>query len=390
MVRDIFIEIDQYRFSKHDRSVNGDVTLTRKLANDRVVSILCDGLGSGVEANVLASFTASMGIEYMEENLTITRTAELIMDALPLCPERKISYSTFSIADLNRNGDLRLIEHGNPPFLLFRHEKMIPLNNNELYRDRWKNRRLQYAQFQASVGDRVILMSDGVTQSGLGSKKWPMGCGYDHIVNYTGKIIEKKRNISASELSKKICENALENDCFLAGDDITCLVMYIRKPRVVRILTGPPVDPQRDLEFAWLLKDWDGKCAICGGTTANIVERELGRKSTVIFDTIDPVVPVTSEMENVDLVTEGCITLSRCAELLENKDLLIKNKNGAVLLRDLLLTSDIIEFYVGTRINQAHQDPDLPVELDIRRNMIKKICTLLQKEYLKETIIRYF
>ena len=33
---------------------------------------------------------------------------------------------------------------------------------------------------------------------------------------------------------------------------------------------------------------------------------------------------------------------------------------------------------VGTHVNEAHQDPNLPVELDIRRNIIKKITSLLE------------
>lgn len=391
MEKEVFIEVDTWRYSKHDRSVSGDVTLTRKMGDRRVISILCDGLGSGVEANVLASFTASMGIEYMtEENLTISNAAELIMDALPVCPTRKISYSTFSIADLNLDFDLRIIEHGNPPFLLFRGHTPVLQNCEELSRPRWQNRKLQYVHLKAQVGDRVILMSDGVTQSGLGSKKWPMGCGNDRVCQFISDKIKSDPEISARELSRFICNEALLNDCFKAGDDITCLIMYLRQPRILRILTGPPVDQKKDADYANLLRNWSGKCAICGGTTANIIERELKRTSTVNLDSIDPVVPATSNMEGVDLVTEGCITLGCCASILESGDLTSSNSNGAVMLRDLLLSSDIIEFNVGTRINQAHQDPDLPIELDIRRNMIKKICSILEKDHLKETIIRYF
>lgn len=390
MGKDVFIDVDSWRYSKHGRSVNGDVTLTRKVGGGRIISILCDGLGSGVEANVLASFTASMGIEYMAEDKTVSSAAELIMDALPVCPTRKISYSTFSIADLSVDYNLRIIEHGNPPFIIFRGDTPVQQNCQELHRPRWQNRKLQYAHLNVKIGDRVILMSDGVTQSGLGSKKWPMGCGFDRVCQFISEKIRLEPQISSGELCRFICNEALVNDCFYAGDDITCLIMYIRQPRVLRILTGPPVDPKKDSEYANILRDWKGKCVICGGTTANIVERELKRTSTVNMQSIDPVVPATSDMDGVDLVTEGCITLGCCAGILESGDLTSSRQNGAVMLRDLLLSSDIIEFYVGTRINQAHQDPDLPLELDIRRNMIKKICSILETKHFKETYIRYF
>ena len=57
---------------------------------------------------------------------------------------------------------------------------------------------------------------------------------------------------------------------------------------------------------------------------------------------------------------------------------------------DLFLDSDRIKFVVGTKINEAHQDPNMPVELEIRRNVVKKIAALLQDEYLKEVSIQYF
>ena len=54
----------------------------------------------------------------------------------------------------------------------------------------------------------------------------------------------------------------------------------------------------------------------------------------------------------------------------------------------LMLQSDIVEFVVGTRINEAHQDPNVPVELDLRRNIIRKIASLLETRYLKETAVQ--
>ncbi|MFP4013199.1 MAG: SpoIIE family protein phosphatase [Chitinispirillaceae bacterium] len=387
--QEVFIEIGHSSHSKYRNAVSGDVFLTRKLEQGRVVSILCDGLGSGVEANVLASFTASMGIEYMSSDLQIKRAAELVMDALPLCPSRKISYSTFSIADVSLAGDIRIIEHGNPPFLFFRGNTSVFKETREMHFPRWKKRSLNYARFGAEIGDRLIIMSDGVTQSGMGSDSWPMGYGSEKVSELVHNYIRKCPDVSANDLAGIICNNSLRVDGSKAGDDISCTVIYIRRPRRMRVLTGPPFDPNRDTEYASLLKKYDGRCVICGGTTANIVERELGVEAEMDLTCIDPVVPAVSYMKGVDLITEGCITLSRLAEMLE-KGQPGKGKNGATMLRDLFLDCDVIEFYVGTRINQSHQDPSLPIELDIRRNVIKKIASLLESKYLKETMIRFY
>ena len=66
-----------------------------------------------------------------------------------------------------------------------------------------------------------------------------------------------------------------------------------------------------------------------------------------------------------------------------------EKQNAAVRLTKLLLGSDKIDFVVGTKINIAHQDPNLPMELEIRRNIVKKIFRILQDRYLKEISVRY-
>ena len=51
---------------------------------------------------------------------------------------------------------------------------------------------------------------------------------------------------------------------------------------------------------------------------------------------------------------------------------------------DLILKSDEISIIIGTRINIAHQDPTLPVELEIRRTVVKRIARILEEKFLKE------
>ena len=104
--------------------------------------------------------------------------------------------------------------------------------------------------------------------------------------------------------------------------------------------------------------------------------------------TFDPNIPMASIMQGIDLVTEGILTLTEVYRMLkegidEDKD------NAAVRLAKLLLDSDRIDFVIGTKINEAHQDPNLPMELDIRRNIVKKIFRLLQSKFLKEISVKY-
>jgi hypothetical protein len=105
---------------------------------------------------------------------------------------------------------------------------------------------------------------------------------------------------------------------------------------------------------------------------------------------MDPRIPPAAKMPGVDLVTEGTLTLGEVARVLESDTPVDQLRvNAARRLLHMLLDSDIVQFVVGTRINEAHQDPNIPVELDLRRNIVKRIAVQLEQKYLKQTSIRY-
>jgi hypothetical protein len=384
-----FIEADHCQVRKHGQNIAGDVFLSKKEDNgQRVISVLADGLGSGVEACVLASLTAQMAMEYVAGNIDTRKAAEIVMDALPICPNRKISYSTFTIVDTKIEGATRIIEHGNPRFLLIRNGECVDFPHVILREERWNGRRLAYSELRTTFGDRILFFSDGITQSGIGSEQYPFGWGVENVKSFVSDVVSARPEISARFLSQLLVKEALDNDGDSAGDDITCGVIYIRQPRQLLVLTGPPYDQNRDMEFANLVEMHKGKTVICGGTTANIIARLLKRSVTMDLSYVDPEVPCTSDMEGIDLVTEGCLTLGKTAEMLET-GVISTRYNGATRFANMLLQNDIIHFVVGTRINEAHQNPNLPVELDIRRNVVKKIVSLLREKYLKDVRIDY-
>jgi hypothetical protein len=390
MKADKFIDVDVCQIAKTGQNISGDVFISRKEDDgNRVVSVLADGLGSGVEAATLAALTSAMAMEYITSNIPVLRAAEIIMDALPLDPERHISYAMFSLVDARLDGETRIIEYGNPPFLLIRDGEWVPVKAQTLRRERWGNRQLNYWQIPTQVGDRIVLFTDGVTQSGIGSDEYPLGWGLEKTREFVLNQVRKEPEISARMLARRVLERSMNNDGRKAGDDITCSVIYFRHPRRILVLTGPPFANERDREYAQRLSTFKGKRIICGGTTANIVARELNCEVTTDLTALDPEVPCMSRMDGADLVTEGTLTLSKVAQVLETGRI-SHRRNGADRMVEMLLESDSIEFLIGTRINEAHQDPMLPVELDIRRNVIKKIRRLLEEKYLKETHLEFF
>ena len=388
-----FVEVDFYQKFKEKQLVGGDTFLSRRCRDElRTISVLSDGLGSGVKANVLSTLTSTMALNYITNHFDIEKTAQVIMKTLPVCKTRKISYSTFSIVDIDESMHTRIVEYDNPPFVLIRDNAVlqIPKSTVKLGVRESKTDYLHFSDFQARQGDCIILFSDGVTQSGMGSKMYPLGWGDDAARDYILRLFMDGQNLSARSLSREIVQQAFANDQYIARDDITCGVIYVREPRELLVMTGPPIDKHKDHELARIVDDFTGKKVICGGTTAGIVSRELGRKIVVDITDINPTVPPVSNMDGVDLITEGTITMGKVIEFLESGKLPNPQKpNGAMRMVDLLLNSDIIHFVVGTKINDAHQDPNVPVELEIRRNIIKRIRNLLENKYLKETRLQF-
>ncbi len=398
-----FIEVGHWCVSKHGQGAPGDTFLSRKQEGEgRLISVLSDGLGSGIKAGVLSTLTATMALKFVESEIPPDRAANIIMNTLPVCRERGISYATFTLVDIQPGAAVRIVEYDNPDYVLVRESTVVePIKDSATIQRKHKQsapvreETLFYSDFKARPGDRLVFFSDGVTQSGMGSRTHPLGWGAVEVREFILEAVAAAPSVSARDLARSIVGRAHLNDGLAAKDDISCAVVYFRHPRELLIMTGPPVSPERDGELVREFLEFPGKKIVCGGTTANIVSRGTGKPLRIDMKNLDPLVPPTSIMEGADLVTEGIITLGRVAELLErgfpagDPRVAGERPNGATKLVDLVLDSDRITFVVGTKINEAHQDPNMPVELEIRRNVVKKIQGLLTERYLKEAVIRY-
>ncbi len=387
---EIFLEVDFDQRCKDGQYICGDTFLSRKSpSGKRVISVLSDGLGSGVKANILSSMTATMASRFAESNMEFLHSAEIMMDALPVCRIRQISYATFTIVDSALHGWTRIIEMDNPECFLIRNGDIVPQIRREISSERWKDRKIRMGEVYTIPEDRLILLSDGVTQAGMGSRPHPLGWRDSGVREFVLRTVRSSPDISARQLSHRVIEETLLHEPHgLPGDDMTCAVMFFRRPRRLLLLSGPPYDKGKDAEYAMILGGFKGKKVICGGTTADIVARELKRTIRMDLRSARRGYPPESSMDGVDLVTEGILTLTRACKIIERLEDGVP-VDPASRLVELFMESDRITFVVGTRINEAHQDPSLPVELEIRRNIVRNLAHLLETRHLKETEIRY-
>ncbi|WP_320122595.1 SpoIIE family protein phosphatase [uncultured Sphaerochaeta sp.] len=396
-MNDVFIDVDYAQIYKHGQKIGGDVfLLSRQDASAQIVCTLSDGLGSGVKANVLASLTARMAHKLSFSPMDLTRSAKIIMNTLPVCKERKISYATFTIADLRRSNTdevlVNLVEYDNPSALMFQGCTPVQWEREkiDLRRDgAFKQEVLEHSHLKLSVGSRLLIFSDGVTQAGMG-KSLPLGWRLEGVRSFAQQVIERDPDISSHDLAREVVSHAHRLDRLSAKDDITCMVVYVRKPRRTLVVTGPPFKQEQDSLLVEKIQRFEGKRIVSGGTTAQIVSRILNRQLKVDMSCWSPQVPPCSMMEGLDLVTEGMLTLSKVATALEQKKPAYTLPNDAVKkFIQVMQESDQVHFIVGTKINEAHQDPSIPVEIGIRRTLIGRLQRALEDNYLKETSLEY-
>ena len=384
----MFIDIACSQKKKYNQNAYGDFFASNRFPNmNRVVAVLSDGLGSGIKANILACMTATMLLKFMENHSDIEKSCEIIMNSLPVCKVRGISYSTFSAIDCFEDGKAKIVEEGNPDFIWIRNGEVLKPECQTIQSKDFKNRRMKVYNIKLEKYDRIIFCSDGATQVAIGSKRYPLGLERSGLIKIILNKLEQEPEISSKDLSEYLVKQIeLIAPNKELKDDTSILSIYCRDPRKSLIFTGPPFHGEKDSYYAKTFMEFKGKKAIAGGTTANIISRELNIPVVAKLSMNAGKLPGISEMEGIDLVTEGILTLTKTLEYLESGN---AEENAAKTLMNFLLDSDVISFLVGAQMNKAHYDPNLPIEIEIRKNIIKQMAKVLEEKYLKKVDVQF-
>ncbi len=384
----MFIDIDCSQKKKYNQNAYGDFFKSERFTDmNRLVAVLSDGLGSGIKADILACMTSTMLLKFLKENADIEKSCEIIMNSLPVCKVRGISYSTFSAIDCYDDGKAIIVEEGNPDFIWIRDGEVLKPECTIIESKNFKNRKMRVYDIRLELNDRIIFCSDGATQVAMGTKTYPLGLERDGLINIILSKLKMDKNISSSELSNYLIKQIelIAPDKKLL-DDTSIVSIYCREPRESLVFTGPPYHIEKDNYYANTFKNFKGKKAIAGGTTANIISRELNIPVKTDLSLNVGNLPGIYCMDGVDLVTEGILTLTKTMEYLEDNN--YQNDAAGKLMR-FMLDSDCISFLVGAQLNQAHYDPNLPIEIEIRKNIVRKIAKILEDKYLKKVKVQF-
>ncbi len=347
--------------------------------------VLSDGLGSGVKASILSTLTTRIAQRMLDEGLPLGEVVQTVSATLPICRVRKIAYSTFAIAQLFAEGYVKLVTFDSPPPLLIRGGRLQQLGCE---RRRLSDKVIHDYSCSLLAGDWLVLVTDGVLNAGIGGA-YPLGWGWDSLGGYLETHVHEE--LSAEGLAEKITDVVCHLYEGRPGDDVTVVAVKTRRKRVVALLAGPPVDPADDSKAVEAWSRVAGHRVVCGGTTANIAARELGRAVDVELHTATEQVPATGRIEGVDLVTEGTLTLTKALEIIrsgEPEAQLRLRVDGASRLAALLTGADEVRVFAGRAINPAHQNPNLPRQLGLKIQLIEALVNHL-KSCGKEVYLEY-
>jgi hypothetical protein len=391
---DFHVEIDVQQKRPKGEIACGDVFQSDMSRGEgRNILVLSDGIGHGIKASVLGTLTATMAVKYTKMHTKPEIATRIIMNALPKSSDGKENYATFTIIEMDLDRHVRITNYDNPRVLIIRNGKSLLPVETELKIRGEENlgKLLRCREYTALKEDRLIFLSDGITQSGLGSNQYSMGWGLDKIEEFAISQIKRMEDISATKLARKIINQAVMNDNFELKDDATCGVIYFREPRKFMLITGPPFYKVKDFDFVGRINNFKGKKIICGGTTAEIIARELNIEVKIQHIRKEKnALPPAAKMEGFELISEGILTLGKVEELLESydSDTRLGDTPPEEIVK-LLLQHDVIDVIVGTRINWAHQDPEQPIELELRKYVVKRIVQILRLKFFKKVMIEY-
>lgn len=390
-MNDLCVDIGYKSINHHGEQLCGDhVDVVEQNENSTVI-VLADGLGSGVKASILSTLTSKIISTMMAAGLPIDECVATIAATLPVCSVRGVAYSTFTIMHLINNENIEIIQYDNPQVIMLRNGTNYDYPKTEVSID---GKKIYKSTIHFQENDIFVAMSDGCPHAGIGLS-YNFGWKREDIIAFME--VMAMNGLTAKNLATMLvdeCNKLYGNE---PGDDATACIVKIRKREPINLLFGPPSNPDDVNRMMALFFSKEGKHIICGGTTSSIAAKYLGKplQATLSFEKSD--VPPIAKIEGVDLVTEGVITVNKVVEYA--KDYLVDNelyeqwyfkKDGASLICHLLFEEATdINFYVGRAINPAHQNPDLPINFNIKMNLVEELSKSL-REMGKRIKVSYF
>ena len=381
-MNNLFADIGYRSINHYGEELCGDhVDVIDQNEENSTVIVLADGLGSGVKASILSTLTSKIISTMVSEGLSLEECISTIAATLPVCSVRGVAYSTFTLIRLVNNEYAEIMEYDNPAVILLRDGRGVEIPKKEV---NIGGKLIYSSRVKLQENDIFIAMSDGCIHAGVGMSL-NFGWGRRDIVTFMETFYDV--GFTAKTLSTILLDECNRLYGGKPGDDTTVCTIRIKRREPMNLLFGPPSNRDDCDKMMSLFFSKEGKHIVCGGTTSSIAAKYLGKPIRTEIDFLDPDIPPISHIEGVELVTEGVITVNRVLEYAKDylndnesyKHWSYKQDGASQICRLLFEEATDINFYVGRAMNPAHQNPDLPINFNIKMQLVVELSDCLRK-----------
>ena len=381
-MNNLFADIGYRSINHYGEELCGDhIDVIDQNEENSTVIVLADGLGSGVKASILSTLTSKISSTMVSEGLSLEECISTIAATLPVCSVRGVAYSTFTLIRLVNNEYAEIMEYDNPAVILLRDGRGVEIPKKEV---NIGGKLIYSSRVKLQENDIFIAMSDGCIHAGVGMSL-NFGWGRRDIVTFMETFYDV--GFTAKTLSTILLDECNRLYGGKPGDDTSVCTIRIKRREPMNLLFGPPSNRDDCDKMMSLFFSKEGKHIVCGGTTSSIAAKYLGKPIRTEIDFLDPDIPPISHIEGVDLVTEGVITVNRVLEYAKDylkdnesyKHWSYKQDGASQICRLLFEEATDINFYVGRAMNPAHQNPDLPINFNIKMQLVVELSDCLRK-----------
>lgn len=379
----MFIEDFLYQEIKKQQTVCGDYCMCERTSAG-MLYVLCDGIGSGIYANIAAITCANRIMELFRGGMSIRMTSETVAASMHRARKEKIPFSAFTVALVLPDGYFTAYSYEAPNPVLIQNKHATVLTP-----------RFYTAEFEVIGeysgdlydGDALMLFSDGVSQAGLGYG-YGMGIGSEGVADYINQNYKPSHNIT--EFPKRIMDMCKMVSSGNREDDTTLALLHCREAKELTLLTGPPSKQSLDHSYATDFMNMPGQKVICGSTTVDIISRELELEVVNLTTAQSFGQPPEYWIEGTDLVTEGAVTLNQVNNILDEPVERLSENSVVERLCKMLHEADVIHLMIGNAVNAAHEDLLFKqIGVHVRKAIIQQISEKL-KDMGKLVIEKYY
>ena len=355
--------------------------------NTGTTVICADGIGSGIRARIAAQMCVARLCELLKKDISLRKVFSSVATTMQDSRDPKKPFAAFSIARIRSDGNATVFSYDAPLPILVSRQGGTALANRPFP---LPGGLATESNCQLESDEGILLMSDGITQAGIGygpNSEWTT----EGVVRFINERIASR--VKFSLMPEMIHQEALlrwqgrhemsstavparkdSSRAFapyapdkghqttaprvhkVVGDDCSVVLALCRIGQTVNILTGPPADREKDTAIVKRFLQTSGLKIVCGGTTSKLVAKHLNVPLAMETEPMSAIAPPRYGIKGINLVTEGAVTLNQVYNILDEDTAKLNEDSGVTELRLLLGVADRLNILVGTAGNDANED----------------------------------